>query len=89
MADSDLPCQFEKFYSAFILPARPAGTSVDVKKSGYKKLAKLLSTWEKKGALATKAVHKQARGFNFKSCPAFVFECEPGSCMDSEQCTRA
>lgn len=30
-----------------------------MKKSGYKKLAKLLSTWEKKGALTTKVVHKQ------------------------------
>ena len=57
--ESELPCQFEKFYSSHLLPLRPSGVTVDVKRSGYKKLAKLFSVWEKKGALTTKAVHKQ------------------------------
>lgn len=57
--DGDIPCQFEKFYSGHILPNRHPATQVDVKKSGYKKLAKLFSTWEKKGVLTTKVVHKQ------------------------------
>ena len=56
--DSELPIKCEELYSKVLLPARPAGTTVDIKKSGYKKLAKLYSVWEKKGLLTVKAVHK-------------------------------
>jgi len=56
--DGELPIKCEELYSKVLLPARPAGTTVDIKKSGYKKLAKLYSTWEKKGLLTVKAVHK-------------------------------
>lgn len=35
------------------------GSTLDVKKSSYKKLSKLLSAFEKKGVLKTKLVHKQ------------------------------
>ena len=56
--DGELPIKCEELYSKVLLPARPAGTTVDIKKSGYKKLAKLYSVWEKKGLLTVKAVHK-------------------------------
>ena len=56
--DSELPIKCEELYSKVLLPARPAGTTVDIKKSGYKKIAKLYSVWEKKGLLTVKAVHK-------------------------------
>lgn len=49
-----------------------------MKKSGYKKLAKLFSTWEKKGVLTTKVVHKQDtiiavnKGHKARVCPAMA-----------------
>ena len=56
--DSALPIRCEEMYSKVVLPLRPAGTTVDIKKSGYKKLAKLFSVWEKKGLITVKPVHK-------------------------------
>ena len=56
--DGALPIRCEELYSKVMLPVRPAGTTVDIKKSGYKKLAKLFSVWEKKGLLTVKPVHK-------------------------------
>ncbi len=41
----------------FALPA--TGATVDLKKTTYKKLGKLLSVFEKKGLLTQKLVHKQ------------------------------
>jgi hypothetical protein len=59
--DSELPIKCEELYSKVMLPIRPAGTTVDIKKSGYKKLTKLYTVWEKKGLLTVKAVHKIVR----------------------------
>jgi hypothetical protein len=43
-----------------LLYAAPAtGATVDLKKTSYKKLGKLLSVFEKKGLLSQKLVHKQ------------------------------
>ena len=56
--DEELPAKCEELYSKAMLPLRPAGTTVDIKKSGYKKLAKLFAVWEKKGLLTVRAVHK-------------------------------
>jgi translation initiation factor 2D len=61
--DSELPIKCEELYSKVMLPIRPAGTTVDIKKSGYKKLTKLYTVWEKKGLLTVKAVHKIVRFF--------------------------
>ncbi len=69
--DSELPIKCEEFYSKVMLPCRPPGTTVDIKKSGYKKIAKMYSTWEKKGLLTVKAVHKivrRARGALHAAC---------------------
>lgn len=59
--DGSLPIRCEELYSKVMLPVRPAGTTVDIKKSGYKKLTKLFSVWEKKGLLTVKPVHKIVR----------------------------
>ncbi|BDA49270.1 Eukaryotic translation initiation factor 2D [Coccomyxa sp. Obi] len=59
VADEDLPMLTSDFYSKHMLPAKPDGANVDIKKTSYKKLSKLLSTFEKKGLLTTKVVHKQ------------------------------
>ncbi|KAK9846268.1 hypothetical protein WJX81_000422 [Elliptochloris bilobata] len=56
---TELPCLTSDFYSKYMLPAKPAGANVDVKKSSYKKLSKLLTTFEKKGVLSQKVIHKQ------------------------------
>ena len=40
--DKDLPMLASHFYATHMLPARPAGTSVDLKRSSFKKLAGLL-----------------------------------------------
>ena len=43
-----------------LMPAALAtGATVDLKKTSYKKLGKLLSVFEKKGLLSQKLVHKQ------------------------------
>lgn len=57
--DSALPMLTSDFYAKVMLPNRPAGTSVDIKKTSYKKLSKLLAAFEKKGLLKQKMVHKQ------------------------------
>ncbi|KAI7906394.1 uncharacterized protein BX663DRAFT_427508 [Cokeromyces recurvatus] len=51
-----LPISASSFYSAYIMPCRPAdiGTEVDIKKSSWKKLQKFLKTMEKSGLLKTK-----------------------------------
>jgi translation initiation factor 2D len=59
--DGELPIKCEELYSKVLLPTRPAGTTVDIKKSGYKKLIKLYNTWEKAGLITVKAVHKIVR----------------------------
>jgi len=58
VGDGELPVKCEELYSKVLLPSRPPGTTADIKKSGYKKLTKLFSVWEKKGLLTVKAVHK-------------------------------
>lgn len=57
--DDDLPMQTNEFYSKAVLGCKPAGLAVDIKKSTYKNLAKLLKAFEKKGLFGTKQVHKQ------------------------------
>ncbi|DBB17153.1 TPA: hypothetical protein ACH3X3_014226 [Trebouxia sp. C0006] len=57
--DDDLPMQTNEFYSKAALGCKPAGLAVDIKKSTYKNLAKLLKAFEKKGLFGTKQVHKQ------------------------------
>jgi translation initiation factor 2D len=44
--DSGLPMSINVFYSSFMRPLRPAGTSLDVKASNFKKLAPLLAQME-------------------------------------------
>ncbi|TPX49312.1 hypothetical protein SeLEV6574_g01568 [Synchytrium endobioticum] len=53
------PIGASQFYSAYIIPSRPVGTSVDVKGSSYKKLQKFLKVYEKKGYLKLKEVRSE------------------------------
>ncbi|CAL5226777.1 g9634 [Coccomyxa viridis] len=59
VTDGELPMLTSDFYAKHMLPAKPEGASMDIKKSSYKKLSKLLSTFEKKGLLTIKVIHKQ------------------------------
>ena len=49
----------ELFYANCVLPSRPADVTLDLKKSSFKKQAKLFAVLEKKKLIATKAIHKQ------------------------------
>ncbi|KAK9814155.1 hypothetical protein WJX72_001321 [[Myrmecia] bisecta] len=57
--DSELPMLSSTFYAKHMLACKPAGLMIDIKKSSYKKLSKLLTKFEKEGLLAQKLVHKQ------------------------------
>ena len=59
VADGDLPLDCSKFYSGCMLPCRPAGVELDIKRSAYKKLSKLMKTMEKRGVIAVKAIRKE------------------------------
>ncbi|TPX30413.1 hypothetical protein SmJEL517_g06012 [Synchytrium microbalum] len=50
------PISASQLYSGYILPSRRAGTSIDIKGSTFKKLAKFLKKYEKAGLLKTKEV---------------------------------
>lgn len=77
VTDADLPIPCEKFYSQFLLPCRPQNASLDVKKSSYKKLPKLVKAMEKKGVVTQKQVHKNdclyscVRDLSFPLCVFF------------------
>ena len=52
--------QMSMLHAPFMQPVPlAAGATVDLKKTSYKKLGKLLSVFEKKGLLSQKLVHKQ------------------------------
>lgn len=57
--DADLPMLTSDLYSKHMVPAKPAGVTLDLKKSTFKQLSKLLKKYEKAGLLATKLVRKQ------------------------------
>ena len=59
LPDVELPVVVSQFWSSKVLPARPEGTSLDIKASPFKKLAKLLKTLEKKKILKSKMVRKE------------------------------
>lgn len=47
----DLPMLASTFYAAHMLPSRPAGTTIDLKASSFKKLSRLLAAAEADGVL--------------------------------------
>ncbi len=59
--DSDLPLDISDFYSKYMLPSRPRGTEIDVKKSSYKKVSKLVKKMEKRGLITAKSSKKEDR----------------------------
>ncbi|EFJ36653.1 hypothetical protein SELMODRAFT_77083 [Selaginella moellendorffii] len=52
--DKDLPIPASILWSGHILPARPAGSTVDIKKSSHKKLSKWLQTKSASGLVVAK-----------------------------------
>lgn len=52
--DSVIPISASTLYSSMMIPARPIGTMVDIKRSSYKKLSKFLQFCEKSGLLTCK-----------------------------------
>ncbi|XP_060076772.1 eukaryotic translation initiation factor 2D-like [Ylistrum balloti] len=55
---SDLPILTSAFYRQHILSYCPAGKSLDIKKSSYKKLSKFLKQKEKEGYIVVKELNK-------------------------------
>jgi translation initiation factor 2D len=51
LKDKDLPILASTFYSKYLLPSRPAGTEIDIKKSCYKQLRGLLDAMVEKGVI--------------------------------------
>ncbi|KDD76084.1 hypothetical protein H632_c363p1 [Helicosporidium sp. ATCC 50920] len=56
---AQLPIQASDFYTKCMVPANSSGRPLDVKKSSFKKLSKLLDAFEKKKVLVQKVVRKQ------------------------------
>ncbi|KAJ3256509.1 Eukaryotic translation initiation factor 2D [Boothiomyces macroporosus] len=54
LEDNQFPMTSTIFYSNHMLPNRPEGSTLDIKKSSFKKLTKLLKSMEKKGLIKTK-----------------------------------
>jgi translation initiation factor 2D len=52
--DADLPSPASTLWAAHVLPARPAGAHVDIKRSSYKKVARLFATKAADGLLTLK-----------------------------------
>jgi hypothetical protein len=42
LKDKDLPILASTFYSKYLLPSRPAGTEIDIKKSCYKQVRTIM-----------------------------------------------
>jgi translation initiation factor 2D len=58
LTDAELPVRCELFY-ANVLSSRPDDVTLDLKKSTFKKQAKIFSVMEKRGLITCKAIHKQ------------------------------
>ncbi|GLC72504.1 hypothetical protein PLESTF_001258200 [Pleodorina starrii] len=52
--DTDLPINSSVLWNQHMLPARPAGSTLDVKKSKHKKMSKFLQAYGKQGLLTVK-----------------------------------
>ncbi|CAN0461504.1 unnamed protein product, partial [Ectocarpus sp. 12 AP-2014] len=49
LKDAQLPMLVSTFYSSVLLPSRPPGTSIDVKKTSYRKISNFLQEMEGRG----------------------------------------
>ncbi|CAN0406374.1 unnamed protein product, partial [Hapterophycus canaliculatus] len=49
LKDTQLPMLVSTFYSSVLLPSRPPGTSIDVKKTRYRKISNFLREMEERG----------------------------------------
>lgn len=54
LKDAQLPMLVSTFYSSVLLPSRPRGTSIDVKKTRYRKISNFLKEMEERGLVTLK-----------------------------------
>lgn len=54
LKDAQLPMLVSTFYSSVLLPSRPPGTSIDVKKTRYRKISNFLKEMEERGLVTLK-----------------------------------
>lgn len=59
VSDGELPMRCDMCYTNCVLPRRPRGVTLDLKRSGFRKQQKLFSLFEKKKVITTKLIHKQ------------------------------
>lgn len=57
LKDAQLPMLVSTFYSSVLLPSRPPGTSIDVKKTRYRKISNFLKEMEERGLVTLKVVY--------------------------------
>ena len=76
--DALLPLDCSKFYAHHMLAARPAGTEIDIKKSSFKKLSKLMKEMGKKKVIAIKAVRKEDHVVAVRRNPSPALPSSPG-----------
>lgn len=55
LKDAQLPMLVSTFYSSVLLPSRPPGTSIDVKKTRHRKISNFLKEMEERGLVTLKA----------------------------------
>lgn len=67
LKDAQLPMLVSTFYSSVLLPSRPPGTSIDVKKTSYRKISNFLQEMEGRGLVTLEVRRfKSKRGFTRK-----------------------
>lgn len=54
LKDAQLPMLVSTFYSSVLLPSRPPGTSIDVKKTRHRKISNFLKEMEERGLVTLK-----------------------------------
>lgn len=59
VSDGELPMRCDMCYINCVLPRRPRGVTLDLKRSGFRKQQKLFSLFEKEKVITTKLIHKQ------------------------------
>lgn len=55
LGDADLPVLASTFYAKYLLPSRPPGTSLDVRRSSYGKVGKFLRAMQQCGAIVVES----------------------------------
>lgn len=90
LKDAQLPMLVSTFYSSVLLPSRPPGTSIDVKKTRYRKISNFLKEMEERGLVTLKVWYREFICFDARSLAESAstrkvdIECEPAANVSSE-----